>query len=151
MDNKDCICAICTGEKSDKDIFRLIEYYKKVVCEVCLQTVVAPASPKLFINYVNNGKILYEDLKKEQDYIESLDVVDSYFEDNDVGYAVDPDGSIIKAKGVSGKTGSFSGRGFYGTCPVMISIDGNQSQSIFDLKQDGQFMEVELWGGSGRV
>ena len=45
----------------------------------------------------------YEDLKKEQDYIESLDVVDSYFEDNDVGYAVDPDGSIIKAKGVSGK------------------------------------------------
>ena len=103
MDNKDCICAICTGGKSDKDIFRLIEYYKKVVCEVCLQTVVAPASPKLFINYVNNGKILYEDLKKEQDYIESLDVVDSYFEDNDVGYAVDPDGSIIKAKGVSGK------------------------------------------------
>ena len=28
----------------------------------------------------------------------------------------------------------------------MISIDGNQSQSIFDLKQDGQFMEVELEG-----
>ena len=103
MENKDCICAICTGGKSDKDIFRLIEYYKKVVCEVCLQTVVAPASPKLFINYVNKGKILYEDLKKEQDYIESLDVVDSYFEDNDVGYAVKPDGSIIKAKGVSGK------------------------------------------------
>ena len=33
----------------------------------------------------------------------------------------------------------------------MISIDGNQSQSIFDLKQDGQFMEVELGGGSGRI
>lgn len=29
----------------------------------------------------------------------------------------------------------------------MIFIDGNQSQSIFDLKQDGQFMEVELGGG----
>jgi ATP-dependent Clp protease ATP-binding subunit ClpX len=101
MENKDCICAICTGGKSDKDIFRLIEYYEKVVCEVCLQTVVAPASPKLFINYVNNGEILYEDLKKEQDYIESLDVVDSYFEDNDIGYAVDSDGSIIKSKGAS--------------------------------------------------
>ena len=99
MKNKDCFCAICTGGKSDKDIFRLIEYFEKVVCEVCLQTVVAPASPKLFINYVNNGKILYEDLKKEQDYIESLDVVDSYFEDNDIGYAVDSDGSIIKSKG----------------------------------------------------
>ena len=30
MENEDCICAICTGGKSDKDIFRLIEYYKKV-------------------------------------------------------------------------------------------------------------------------
>ena len=28
----------------------------------------------------------------------------------------------------------------------MIFIEGNQSQSIFDLKQDGQFMEVELEG-----
>ncbi len=104
MENKDCICAICTGNKLDKDIFRLIEYYEKVVCEVCLQTVVAPASPKLFINYVNKGKILYEDLKKEQDYIESLDVVDSYFEDNDdIGYAVDSDGSILKTKDASGR------------------------------------------------
>ena len=28
----------------------------------------------------------------------------------------------------------------------MISIGGNQSQSIFDLEQDGQNMEVELEG-----
>ncbi|MDA7653416.1 endo-1,4-beta-xylanase [bacterium] len=67
-----------------------------------------------------------------------------------------PNGAIFKeltqrkwwtlAKGVSGITGSFSGREFYGTYHVMIFIDGNQSQSIFDLKQDGQFMEVELEG-----
>ena len=92
------ICQICTGEQSDRDVFRLINYYEKTICEVCLQTVVAPASPKLFINYVNNGIIVYEDLKKEKEYIESLDVVDSFFDDNAVGYAVDTDGSILKSK-----------------------------------------------------
>ena len=101
MENNLEMCTICTGQKSDLDVFRLINYYEKTVCEVCLQTVVAPASPKLFINYVNNGKIVYEDLKKEKDYIESLDVVDSFFDDNDVGYSVDSDGSILKTKGSS--------------------------------------------------
>ncbi len=50
------------------------------------------------------------------------------------------------AKGVSSKAGSFSGRGFYGTYRVMISIDGNQSKSMFKLEQDGQKLEVQLWG-----
>ena len=52
MENNLEMCTICTGQKSDLDVFRLINYYEKTVCEVCLQTVVAPASPKLFINYV---------------------------------------------------------------------------------------------------
>lgn len=98
MENNEGMCAICTGEQSDKDVFRLIDYCEKTVCEVCLQTVVAPASPKLFINYVNKGKVVYEDLKKEQEYIESLDVVDSFFDNNEVGYAVDSDGTILKGK-----------------------------------------------------
>jgi len=65
-----------------------------------------------------------------------------------------PNGAIFKeltqrkwwtlAKGVSGKTGSFSGRGFYGTYHVMISINGNQSQSMFNLERNGQKMEVKL-------
>ena len=68
------------------------------MCEVCLQTVVAPASPKLFMNYVNNGALVYEDLRKEKEYLQSLEIVDSFFDDNDVGYAVDSDGSILKGK-----------------------------------------------------
>ena len=67
MNKEECICQICTGSKSDRDIFRLINYYEKTVCEVCLQTVVAPASPKLFMHYVNDGVILYEDLRKEKE------------------------------------------------------------------------------------
>ena len=59
MENNLEMCTICTGQKSDLDVFRLINYYEKTVCEVCLQTVVAPASPKLFINYVNNGEIVH--------------------------------------------------------------------------------------------
>jgi ATP-dependent protease Clp ATPase subunit len=98
MEKNKGICAICTGEQSDKDVFRLIDYFEKTVCEVCLQTVIAPASPKLFINYVNNGEVVYEDLKKEQEYIESLDVVDSFFDNNEVGYAVDSDGTILKGE-----------------------------------------------------
>jgi len=96
MNKEECICQICTGSKSDRDIFRLINYYEKTVCEVCLQTVVAPASPKLFMHYVNDGVILYEDLRKEKEYIESLDIADSFFDDNEIGYAVDSDGSIVK-------------------------------------------------------
>jgi len=98
MNKEDCICDICTGKQSDFDVFRLITYNKKTVCEVCLQTVVAPASPKLFMNYVNNGALVYEDLRKEKEYLQSLEIVDSFFDDNDVGYAVDSDGSILKGK-----------------------------------------------------
>ena len=50
------------------------------------------------------------------------------------------------AKGVSSKAGSFSGRGFYGTYRVMISIDGNQSKSMFKLEEDGQKLEAQLLG-----
>jgi ATP-dependent Clp protease ATP-binding subunit ClpX len=98
MKKEDCICDICTGKQSDFDIFRLITYSDKTVCEVCLQTIIAPASPKLFMNYVNNGVLVYEDLRKEQEYVQSLDVVDSFFEDNEVGYALDSNGSIVKGK-----------------------------------------------------
>jgi GH35 family endo-1,4-beta-xylanase len=50
------------------------------------------------------------------------------------------------AKGVSSKAGSFSGRGFYGTYRLMISIDGNQSKSMFQLEEDGQKLEAQLLG-----
>jgi ATP-dependent Clp protease ATP-binding subunit ClpX len=63
-----------------------------------LQTVVAPASPKLFMNYVNNGVVVYEDLRKEKEYLQSLEIVDSFFDENEIGYAVDSDGSIVKGK-----------------------------------------------------
>jgi GH35 family endo-1,4-beta-xylanase len=49
-------------------------------------------------------------------------------------------------KGVSSKAGSFSGRGFYGTYRLMISIDGNQSKSMFKLEEDGQKLEAQLLG-----
>ena len=98
MNKEDCICDICTGKQSDFDVFRLVTYSEKTVCEVCLQTVVAPASPKLFMNYVNNGVVVYEDLRKEKEYLQSLEVVDSFFDENEVGYAVDSDGSIVKGK-----------------------------------------------------
>ena len=50
------------------------------------------------MNYVNNGVVVYEDLRKEKEYLQSLEIVDSFFDENEIGYAVDSDGSIVKGK-----------------------------------------------------
>ena len=82
MDNKNQkhqdthVCIICGGTHFDKDIFRVYELDGKKVCELCLQTTVAPASPAMFMNFHNSGTIVYEDTAKEEDYIR-------YIEDED--------------------------------------------------------------------
>ena len=67
------VCIICGGTHIDEDIFRIYKLDDKKVCELCLQTTVAPASPPMFINFHNKGEIVYEDLDKEDAYIQFLE------------------------------------------------------------------------------
>ena len=67
------VCIICSGTHIDEDIFRIYQLEDKKVCELCLQTTVAPASPPMFINFHQKGEIVYEDLDKEDAYIQFLE------------------------------------------------------------------------------
>jgi len=73
------VCVVCGGSHNDSDIFRVYSLEGKKVCELCLQTTVAPASPAMYMNFVNNGKIIYEDIDKEIEYNKELDEVNEVF------------------------------------------------------------------------
>ena len=67
------VCVVCGGSQEEIDVFRIYELENKKVCAVCLETVVAPASPSMFLNFYNGGNIVYEDNAKEDAYLQFLD------------------------------------------------------------------------------
>lgn len=73
------VCIVCSGTQEEFDIFRMYQLDHKKVCEICLQTTVAPASPAMYLNFVNDGEIIYEDIEKESRYIESIDKEDKLY------------------------------------------------------------------------
>ena len=72
------VCNVCGGTNHDEDIFRIYELEGHKACELCLQTEVAPASPEMYINFVNKGEMVYEDIDKEVSYIGKLE--EEYFQ-----------------------------------------------------------------------
>jgi len=72
-------CIICREDNVSPSVYRVRRLDNKDTCDVCLQTIVAPVSPGLMMDYLQNGTIVYEDLKKEKDYESkvSKQVIDS--------------------------------------------------------------------------
>ena len=95
MDNKDNkdthVCIVCGGGNSELDIFRVYELDNKKVCELCLQTTVAPASPAMYMNFVSAGDVVYEDMDKEERYIASLEA--EFYMEN---YSFDDEGHPVQ-------------------------------------------------------
>ena len=93
MDKKDKdihVCIVCGGTHHDDDIFRMYRLENKKVCELCLQTTVAPASPVMYLNFISADDIVYEDKEKEVKYIDSLEE-DFYalnYEFDEAGFAM---------------------------------------------------------------
>jgi len=80
------VCIVCSGTQEEHDIFRMYQLEHKKVCEICLQTTVAPASPAMYLNFVNDGEIIYEDIEKESRYIESIDKEDAFYNSAEIDY-----------------------------------------------------------------
>jgi len=65
-------CIACEGTARDSDVYRLYKLDDKIMCEVCLQSVVAPASSNLYINFLEKGKIIYQNFLKEQTFLSEM-------------------------------------------------------------------------------
>jgi len=72
-------CIVCEGTPQDKDIYRLYRYDSKSVCEVCLQSMIAPVSSSMYLNFLEKGKIVYQNFTKEQTFLK--EVYDVAFEE----------------------------------------------------------------------
>ena len=76
-------CEVCRETTDSPTVFRLRRLDAKDVCDVCLQSVIAPVSPGLLMEYLKDGKVIYEDKKKEAEFerkIDAADGLDSSFE-----------------------------------------------------------------------
>jgi len=65
-------CCICRENTESKTVYRLRRLEGKDSCDVCLQNVIAPVSPGLMMDYLKNGEVVYEDVKKEKEFEESM-------------------------------------------------------------------------------
>lgn len=68
------VCVVCSGTNHDEDIFRLYKLDGKKVCELCLQTEIAPKAPDLYMDYTRLGVMVYDDIDKEIEYMGGLEV-----------------------------------------------------------------------------
>lgn len=93
------VCNVCGGTNHDEDIFRVYKLEDNKVCELCLQTEIAPASPDMYMNFVNKGEMVYEDIDKEVSYIGKLE--EEYYQAMQEAFSDNPDvivEPIIKVK-----------------------------------------------------
>ena len=66
-------CTICRETDKSPTVYRLRRLDGKDVCDVCLQSVIAPVSPGLLMEYLKHGEIIFEDIKKEIAFEEAID------------------------------------------------------------------------------
>jgi len=65
-------CVICCETTESPSVFRMRELDGKHTCDVCLQDVIAPVVPSLLVKYLEKGTVVYEDLKKEEEFVEMI-------------------------------------------------------------------------------
>lgn len=74
MSDKEIKCCICREDTSSDTVYRVRRLEGKDTCDVCLQSVVAPVSPGLLLEYMRDGEIVYEDEEKELAFEESIEM-----------------------------------------------------------------------------
>ena len=65
-------CEICRETKQSPTVFRFRKLETRVVCDFCLQSVIAPVSPNLLMEFLRDGKTIWEDKKKEMEYEKNI-------------------------------------------------------------------------------
>ena len=70
---KQYTCDICRETTAQADVFTIRKLDNRCVCDICLETVIAPVSPELFSNYLNKGAIVYHDRVKKATFEDKVD------------------------------------------------------------------------------
>ena len=65
-------CEICRETEKSPTVFRFRKLEDRIVCDFCLQSVIAPVSPNLLMEFLRDGSIIWEDKKKEREYEKSM-------------------------------------------------------------------------------
>ena len=65
-------CEVCRETTESPTVYRVRRLDGKDVCDFCLQSVIAPVSPGLLMEYLKDGKVIFEDKKKERIFEERL-------------------------------------------------------------------------------
>ena len=79
----DNICVICRETTESPAVFRLRKFDGKPCCDVCLHSVIAPAAPKLMLDYLRKGAVIYENTDKELAFLESANFLADEFPDDE--------------------------------------------------------------------
>ena len=96
MSENDNKCCICREDTDSPTVYRLRRLEGKDTCDVCLQSVVAPVSPGLLLDYMRDGETIYEDLDKEEKFEETMSEYPEYMRmDGLVLSKIEPRGSSI--------------------------------------------------------
>ena len=65
-------CEVCRETTESPTVYRIRRLDNKDVCDFCLQSVIAPVSPGLLMEYLKEGKVIFEDKKKEREFEERI-------------------------------------------------------------------------------
>ena len=69
MANKIHSCSICKEDQNSPIVYRIYQLESgETSCEVCMQTVIAPTSTSLFMQFAREAEVIYYDEAKEQNY-----------------------------------------------------------------------------------
>jgi ATP-dependent Clp protease ATP-binding subunit ClpX len=63
-------CNLCNHDTNYHSIFRMYEYNGRNTCDICLNDIVSVLSEDVYDLFINEGKIIYEDIDKEIEFYE---------------------------------------------------------------------------------
>ena len=78
-------CIVCRETTKSPTVYRIRLLENQEVCDFCLQSVIAPVSPNLLMEYLRDGVIVYEDKKKEREFEKKITEAQEFDTEFNVG------------------------------------------------------------------
>ena len=72
-------CSVCRESTDSPTVYRLRKLDDKNICDVCLQSIVAPVSPGLLMEFLKDGETIYESKRKEAVFEKEMAYGDNTF------------------------------------------------------------------------
>ena len=95
-------CTVCRETTESPTVYRIRLLEDKEVCDFCLQSVIAPVSPNLLMEYLRDGDVVYEDKKKEREFEKKMFEAQEFDNEFNVGMDAKLRSNISEIKGEAG-------------------------------------------------